>query len=117
MNTRIELHQMHFYAYHGVMPHEREIGNEFEVSMKLEADLSAACTSDDVNDTINYATLYDLVNAEMQIPSRLLEHLAGRIFNRLTEEYPQIASLEVRVSKMNPPVKGKMEKAEIIIHS
>ena len=117
MNTKIELHNMLFYAYHGVMPHEREIGNEFEVSVKLEAEISAACASDDVNDTINYATLFELVNMEMQIPSRLLEHVAGRIFNRLTQEYPPITSLEVRVSKRHPPVKGKMEKAEIVIYT
>jgi len=117
MKTKIELHNMHFYAYHGVMAHEKVVGNEFEVSIALEADISAACASDDVNDTINYAGLFDLVKAEMYTPSLLLEHLAGRIFRRLSEEYPQISSLEVRVSKMHPPVKGEMEKAEIIIHT
>jgi len=117
MKTKIELHNMHFYAYHGVMPHEKVVGNEFEVSIALEADISAACASDDVNDTINYAVLFDLVKTEMQTPSLLLEHLAGRIFSRVSEEYPQISSLEVRVSKMHPPVKGVMEKAEVIIHT
>jgi dihydroneopterin aldolase len=117
MKTKIELHHMHFYAYHGVMPHEKLVGNEFEVSISLEADLLAACVSDDVNDTINYAALFDLVRREMQTPSRLLEHVAGRIFRRMRAEYPQISFLEVRVSKKHPPVKGEMEKAEIIIHT
>lgn len=117
MKTKIELHNMHFYAYHGVMPHEREVGNEFEVSIVLEADVSDACTSDDVNDTINYSGLFDLVNEEMQTSSRLLEHVAGRIYRKLTHEYPQISSLEVQVSKLHPPVKGEMGKATIVIHS
>src|SRR5690554_1762396 len=108
MKTKIELHNMHFYAYHGVMPHEKLIGNEFEVSIALEADITAACASDDVNDTINYAALFDLVEREMQIPSHLLEHVAGRIFRRMRAEYPQISFLEVRLSKKHPPVKGKM---------
>lgn len=117
MKTKIELSKMYFYAYHGVMPHEKVVGNEFEVSIVLEADLTAACASDDVKDTINYAELFDWVKTEMQIPSGLLEHVAGRIYERLTEQYPLISTLEVRVAKMHPPVNGEMEKAEIIIHS
>lgn len=117
MKTKIELSNMHFYGYHGVMPHEKVGGNAFEVSIVLEADITAACASDDVNDTINYADLFDWVKMEMQIPSGLLEHVAGRIYKRLTEQYPLISSLEVRVAKMHPPVNGDMEKAEIIIHS
>lgn len=106
---------MHFYAFHGVMPQETVTGNEFQVSLFLEADLSAATLSDDLDGTINYATLFDLVKEEMMIPSKLLEHLAGRIFRRIEESCPQLSSLEVRVSKLHPPVNGELEKAEITL--
>jgi len=117
LKTKIELSNMRFYAYHGVLPQETLIGNEFEVTVILEADISAACRSDDVKDTLNYADLFDLVKKEMQTPSRLLEHVAGRIYSRLTGDYPHITSLEVRVAKMHPPVNGEMEKAVIIVRS
>jgi|AGTN01.2.fsa_nt_gi dihydroneopterin aldolase len=117
MRTKINLDKMHFYANHGVLPQETVIGNEFEVSLTLEVDVFAACASDDVRDTINYADVFDLVKAEMQIPSKLLEHVAGRILEKLKEHYPQIAAIEVRVAKMHPPVNGEMEKAEISIIS
>ncbi len=106
---------MRFYGYHGVLPQEREIGNMFVVNMILEADLTAACRSDEVKDTINYANVFDLVKSEMHQPSKLLEHLAGRILDRIMTEFPQISSLRVSVSKMNPPVNGDMEKASIVL--
>jgi dihydroneopterin aldolase len=51
----------------------------------------------------------------MHQPSKLLEHLAGRILDRIMTEFPQISSLRVSVSKMNPPVNGDMEKASIVL--
>ncbi len=106
---------MRFYAYHGVLPQEREIGNVFVVNMTLEADITAACESDEVDDTINYAEVFELVKTEMQQPSKLLEHLAGRIIKRLTTVFPQISTVSVSVAKMNPPVNGDMEKAAIVL--
>ncbi|MCE5206188.1 MAG: dihydroneopterin aldolase [Porphyromonadaceae bacterium] len=115
MKTTIELTNMRFYAYHGLLPQESEAGNVFLVNMTLEADIAAACTSDDVNDTINYADVFELVKTEMEQPSRLLEHVAGRILARLKEQYPQLSCVRVSVAKMHPPVGGEMEKAAIVL--
>ena len=79
MTTKIELRRMTFYAYHGVAPQETRVGNTFIVDLILTAPLENAVWSDDLSDTINYATVYETVKAEMAIPSRLLEHAAGRI--------------------------------------
>ncbi len=115
MKTKIKLEKIGFHAYHGVLPHEKEIGNRFEVSVTLEADISAAFDSDDVNDTINYAEVFDLVKREMEFPSQLIEHVAGRIFRRLKNQYPWLTALEVKVAKLHPPVGGEVERAEVIV--
>ena len=115
MTTKIIIDKMHFHAFHGVMPHEREVGNEFEVGLTLELDVTRAIESDRIEDTISYADLFKLVKEEMDIPSRLIERVAGRILRRIKAEYPQILALEVRVAKMNPPVGGLMKKAEIVL--
>ena len=117
MKTRIELSNLRFYAHHGMLPHETAVGNEFIVNLMLEADLSAACVTDNVDDTINYADVFDLVKTEMQISSKLLEHVAGRIFRKLKEMYPQLSAITVSVAKMHPPVDGEMEKAVIVLTS
>lgn len=115
MKTYIELKKMSFYAYHGVLPEETITGNKFEVNLKLEYDFREACDTDDVRDTLSYADVYVVVKREMEIPSKLLEHVAGRIFNSLKEEFDNIKILELRVSKLYPPVGGEVDKAEIII--
>lgn len=71
MTTKIELRRMTFYAYHGVAPQETRVGNTFIVDLILTAPLENAVWSDDLSDTINYATVYETVKAEMAIPSRL----------------------------------------------
>ena len=90
MTTKIELRRMTFYAYHGVAPQETRVGNTFIVDLILTAPLENAVWSDDLSDTINYATVYETVKAEMTITSRLHEHAAGRILKALKERFPQI---------------------------
>lgn len=106
---------MRFFAYHGVLEHETIYGNHFSVTLRFSADLSKACFSDDVADTINYAEVYDLVKEEMAIPSKLIENAAYRILKRVKESFPQIDRIEVELSKQNPPVSGQMDQSTVII--
>lgn len=106
---------MHFYAHHGVLPQETVIGNDFVVNLKLETDFINAFKTDDVGDTLNYAEAYEIVKKEMGIPSKLLEHVAGRIFNALKTEFPDAKIIELRVAKKRPPVSGEVDWSEIIL--
>ncbi len=102
----IELEGMEFKAYHGCLEQEKVRGNVFTVDFRGELDLSAAAASDNLNDTLNYADIYEIVSYEMSIPSELLENVAGRIVKAIAAEYPQLVSFSVRVSKRKPPVDG-----------
>jgi len=115
IHLQIELRRMTFYAYHGVAPQETRVGNTFIVDLILTAPLENAVWSDDLSDTINYATVYETVKAEMAIPSRLLEHAAGRILKALKERFPQITEVELVLSKLNPPFGGDIHSASIIL--
>jgi len=77
--------------------------------------LDNAIKSDELEDTINYATIYDLINKEMKIPSRLLEHVAGRIIYSLKDHFPQISEIELSLSKLNPPIGGDIHSATVIL--
>ncbi|MBQ7823796.1 MAG: dihydroneopterin aldolase [Bacteroidaceae bacterium] len=111
MNTFICLDKMKFYAYHGVSEQEQKVGNNYEVTLKISAPVQAAMDSDSLSHTINYADLYELVKTEMDIPSLLIEHVAGRIVKQLQQNYPQITSLVLKVTKMHPPISGEVESA------
>ena len=117
MQSCIELQGMEFYAYHGVMPQERAVGNRFVVDLEIAVDVVAATSSDQLEDTLSYADIYDLVSEEMATPSKLIEHVAGRIVERLHSSYPQISSLWVRVTKKTPPMKGVMQGASISLRA
>ena len=106
---------MRFYAYHGVMEQERRVGGEYLVSLRIEADLSRPVVSDDVADTINYAALYEMVAREMAQPSKLLEHVAGRIAQRVLEDFPLADALSVRITKCNPPMGADSKGASVEI--
>ncbi|MCQ2143862.1 MAG: dihydroneopterin aldolase [Bacteroidales bacterium] len=103
---RIILSGMTFHAHHGVMEEERLLGNTFVVDLEASLDLSAPAASDSLEDTVNYAEIYALVAREMAVPSKLLEHVAGRIIDAVKSSFPSIVTVKVTVSKKNPPVLG-----------
>ncbi len=108
------LHEVRFYAFHGVMPQERSVGGEFLVSVKVGYPLEKAMSSDDVADTLNYSELYELVKKEMMRPSGLLEHVMGRIVEAIEKAFPEVASVEVKIKKVNPPMGSDCKGAEVM---
>ncbi|MCL2178887.1 MAG: dihydroneopterin aldolase [Proteobacteria bacterium] len=110
----IELEDMEFFARHGWFPEERTIGNVFRVDLRIEADLSQAACSDRLEDTINYQHVYAIVKREMEIPSRLLEHLCEKILCALYAELEGIQKATVKVSKKHPPLGGKVGHCSVI---
>lgn len=111
----IELEEMRFWAFHGCLEDERKKGNIFLVDFKGEMDLSKASESDALEDTVNYAAIYEIVKAEMEIPSDLLEHLAGRIVKSIALNFPEFRQFSVRVSKRKPPVGGPVQWARVTL--
>ena len=100
----ITLDSLRFYAYHGAEPQEAIVGAWYTVTVAMKADVTAAILSDNLDGTINYALVADVIKAQMHIRSALLEHVAGRIAQALLSEFPTLQSVTVTVSKENPPL-------------
>ena len=113
MKSKIILEDLKIYAYHGVLPEENVIGTYFILNVELHLDLSKAAKSDDLSDTISYAEINDLVHQEMQIKSKLIEHVAGRIMEKIHEKFSQISFIKIKITKTNPPMKGEMDGASV----
>ena len=109
----IEIEGMEFYAFHGHFEVEKVAGNRFLVNLKIETNLSNAGQTDKLEDTIDYQKAYLAVKEEMAISSDLLENVCQRIINRLKIEFPYIQKMTVKVSKMNPPMGGQIEKVSL----
>lgn len=112
----IELEGMEFKAYHGCLEQEKVRGNSFTVDFRGELDLSAAAESDNLNDTLNYGEIYEVVAEEMSIPSELLENVAGRIMKAIESRFPMLVSFSVRVSKKRPPVEGVAQWSRVTLY-
>ncbi len=122
MNTgrdSIKLKDMSFYAYHGVLPEEKKLGQTFLVSLELFLDLRKPGNTDNLADTVNYAGVYDTVRAVMEGPSsQLLESLAETIAGRVLQE--PVKGVVVEIKKTSPPIAAvlsyvsvRLERGEI----
>lgn len=109
------LNNMVFFAFHGVTEQETKVGNTFIIDLKIGGDFSKACKSDKIEDAINYASVYDEVKIIMTEPCKLLEHLAHKICTQLKQSFKQIEVIEIKLSKINPPIFGQVESASVIL--
>ena len=113
MIGKVALEGLEFHAFHGVYPHERASGNFFEVDIAVETDFTRGAEQDDLSGTVNYETLFEIVKEEMDQPSKLLETVAEKIVNHVLEILPSVSSVELKISKLNPPIGGKCKKSSI----
>lgn len=112
----IHINDIRLHANHGVLPQEQLTGNDYSVDIRIGYDISRAMLSDDVADTLNYAEVYNIIKEEMLIPSKLIEHVAGRIAKRLIDEYANISTIVLRITKLNPPMGADCQGAGVEIH-
>lgn len=111
----IEIEGMRFYAFHGHFEAEKIVGNEFLVDLKIETDCDKAAETDNLNDALNYQAVYEIVKREMAIPSSLLENLAKRILDSLYANFAVINNAKLKISKLNPPMGGEIEKVSVTL--
>lgn len=112
----IYINEVRIHAHHGVMPQETAVGADFIVSLRVGYDISRAAMTDDVDDTLSYADMLAVVRREMDVPSKLLEHVAGRIASALIDAYPDITSVDLSLTKVNPPMGAECRGAGVEIH-
>jgi len=101
------------YAHHGCFKEETAIGTNFQVDVVLDSDLSKPAQSDNINDAVNYQAVFTGIKEQMAIPSHLLEHVSQRIMNALFQSFPAVEKIKLKVSKLNVPLGGQIDKVAI----
>jgi dihydroneopterin aldolase len=110
----IRLHNAVFYAYHGVLNDEQNLGGKFHVDVDLYCDLSRGAKSDHLKDTVNYERVYDFVRSiVMEKKFFLLEALAHSIGIGILKEFRNVERVTVRVRKPGAPIKGVVDYVEV----
>lgn len=113
VSSFISLDNLHFHSFHGVLPQERIVGNDYDVSIKVEYNIAEAAESDNIAYALNYAELYALVKKEMSQPSNLIENVAWRIGKKVLSSFENTESVSISLTKINPPVGGECSKASV----
>ena len=112
---KIIIRELLTYAYHGCLSEEKKIGGQYKTTLWIHGDFSKAEKSDLLEKTIDYERAIELINDEMQKPSNLIENVANRVLNRIMSEFPNIDKLEIKLIKINPPVKAEAPQVEYFL--
>jgi 7,8-dihydroneopterin aldolase/epimerase/oxygenase len=111
--SQIFLEGLEFYAYHGCFREEQLIGTWFNVDVVLWGDFEKAAISDNLEDTVNYLSVYQTLKTEMEVPTKLLETVVVRMLDAVLSGYPLVDKIEIKLSKMNPPLGGKLRSVSV----
>ena len=111
----IQIENMEFYSFHGHFKEEQIVGNKFIVDLTIETDMQIPAESDNLRDAVDYQRLYQIIKLQMEKKSHLLEHIAGRIIDAIYSEMTGIQKITVKVSKMNPPMGGKIGSVSVVL--
>jgi dihydroneopterin aldolase len=109
----IKLQNIRTFSFHGCLEEEAKIGSDYRVDLEIKTDLRKSSQTDELNDTVDYVLLNKIVIEEMDIRSKLLEHVAHRIISRIFKEIPSVSRIILNVSKLNPPIGGDVEAVTI----
>lgn len=113
----IRVEDIRCFAYHGCMEEEGVIGTVFSIDVELKADLSVSAKSDLLTDTIDYVAVSRLVQEEMAIRSKLIEHVTQRILDRLMKDHPSVESSKVIVVKHAAPINGEVKRVSVTLEA
>lgn len=83
------------------------------INLRLKVDIARAAETDDVTHTVSYADVYAVLKEEMDVPSKLLEHVVGRIAKRLFRVFPAVKGIELKLAKRNPPMGADVDAAGV----
>ena len=99
------------------MAQEREIGAWFTIDISIALGSCSGAVNDNIEGTVSYADVYEILCSEMAIPSNLLENVCKRISERLYETFEQIMGIEISLCKDTPPMGGDRLKAAVVLKS
>ncbi len=110
---KIELKNIRTFSFHGCLVEESKIGSNYSVNLSIKTNLGRSAKSDDLKDTVDYVLLNRIVVEEMAIRSKLLETVAKRIVDRIFGEIFSVKKINIKVTKLNPPIGGDVEGVTI----
>ena len=111
----IRLDGIYLRAFHGCYDLEQQVGNRFRVDIVIRTPLGDLPATDDVTQAVNYLTVFEIVERTMQRTQRTIEAAASNVIAAIKEAFPQIVEVECRVTKLAPPLGGKVGRVSVTL--
>jgi len=111
----IAVHGAEFFAYHGFYVEEQILGARFIVDAEVTFQPAADLKQDNISETVNYEEIYRVVSTQMKHTRKLIETVAQSIGEELKMKYPFVDSVKVTLSKMHPPLAGKVDRSSVTV--
>ena len=108
----ITIEGIRVFAYHGHLPEEEKLGGHFIVSVWVTADSSEVEKTDDLNNTVDYVKIIEIVKEQMEISSKMIEHPAKRIVDAILPLH-KVEKVKVEVEKIQPPIDAAFDKISV----
>lgn len=120
MEARVQYYKvfvdsLRLHGFHGVFKEEEEIGNTFEFNVEAKVDSTASMGSDNVDDTLNYVDLIQLIKEQNSQRSKTLENLGGRIVNQAFQQFKELQYIKLKIDKVDPPISEEIRSVGIEI--
>ena len=115
MINTIEVNGIKLHANHGCLIEEAKIGGNYVVDVTVKTDSKEASLTDELTKTVDYVDINKIVQEEMAIRSKLIEHVGHRILSKLKDKFSSLSKCSVEIIKLCPPINGDVESVSIII--
>jgi dihydroneopterin aldolase len=109
----IHVNDIEVYANHGCLEEEAVIGGKYIIDAVFHVDVKKAAHYDDLDLTIDYVKVTEIIQREMAIRAKLIESVGYRMLHALQDEFPQADSIKLTLTKISPPIPGQVGSVSI----
>jgi dihydroneopterin aldolase len=103
------------FAYHGHLPEEAVLGGHFIVNVWVTSDTCEVEKTDDLNDTVDYVKIIEVVKEQMAIRADMIEVPAKRIVDVILSLNNKVQKVKVELEKSQPPIAAEFDKISVTI--
>ncbi|RAJ02249.1 dihydroneopterin aldolase [Chitinophaga skermanii] len=109
----IALESMEYFAYHGLYPQEKVLGNYFILDIYVK--IAEPQHMNELDETVNYVHLHEIANEAMSVPTELLEQVVANISTVIKQNHPEVLYSKVALRKMHPPMGAPIRNSLVVL--
>ena len=113
---KIVLKNMRFRSFSGVLPQEKEDGQDFVITLTLTLKDIPGCRTDKLSDTVDYGKVFSIVKDYVENASvDLIEYMAYQIIVKIMRAFSEVKEISCEIQKPRAPIDGDFDYMSVII--